>query len=122
VSANVRWRLGQQSSMACVPTRAVTGTAAGQSTMMIAVPQRGSARQSLHAVLRRRPRRRHGWIANLLRMLWPEMDATFVTSGGGNPPPVTTRRPVAALSEISIQPAVPTAARAAPGRGSSHSR
>jgi hypothetical protein len=32
VSANVRWRLGQQSSMACVPTRAVTGTAAGQST------------------------------------------------------------------------------------------
>jgi hypothetical protein len=35
------------------------------------------------------------WSANPLGMLCPEMDATFVTSGGGNSrPPALVRRPV----------------------------
>jgi hypothetical protein len=33
------------------------------------------------------------WSANPLGMLWPEMDAAFVISGGGGPPAVA-RRPV----------------------------
>jgi hypothetical protein len=33
------------------------------------------------------------WSANPLGMLWPEMDAAFVTSGGGGAPAVA-RRPV----------------------------
>jgi hypothetical protein len=35
------------------------------------------------------------WRANPLGMLWPEMDAAFVMSGGGNGgPSAATRRPV----------------------------
>jgi len=35
------------------------------------------------------------WSANPLGILWPEMDAAFVTSGGGNGgPPTAARRPV----------------------------
>jgi len=35
------------------------------------------------------------WSANPLGMLWPELDAAFVTSGGGNGgPPAAARRPV----------------------------
>lgn len=35
------------------------------------------------------------WSAHLLGMLWPEMDAAFVTSCGGNGgPSAATRRPV----------------------------
>jgi hypothetical protein len=35
------------------------------------------------------------WSANPLGMLWPEMDAKFVTPGAGNGgPPAATRRPV----------------------------
>ena len=33
------------------------------------------------------------WSANPLGMLWPEMDAAFVTLGGGGPP-AAVRRPV----------------------------
>jgi hypothetical protein len=33
------------------------------------------------------------WSASALGMLWPEMDAAFVMSGGGGPPAVA-RRPV----------------------------
>jgi hypothetical protein len=32
------------------------------------------------------------WSANPLGMLWPEMDAAFVTTGGGQP--AAARRPV----------------------------
>jgi hypothetical protein len=39
------------------------------------------------------------WSANPLGMLWPEMDAAFVTAGGGNGgPPAATRRPVMILT------------------------
>ena len=35
------------------------------------------------------------WSANPLGMLWPEMDAALVTSGGGNGGSPVARRPVA---------------------------
>jgi hypothetical protein len=39
------------------------------------------------------------WSANPLGMLWPEMDAAFMTSGGGNGGlPATTRRPVVVVA------------------------
>ena len=38
------------------------------------------------------------WSANPLGMLWPEMDARFVTSGGGNGGPAAARRPVVILA------------------------
>ena len=39
------------------------------------------------------------WSANPLGMLWPELDATFVSSGGnGGGPPVTTWRPVVTIA------------------------
>jgi hypothetical protein len=35
------------------------------------------------------------WSANSLGILWPEVDAAFMTSGGGNGgPPAAARRPV----------------------------
>jgi hypothetical protein len=35
------------------------------------------------------------WSANPSAVLWPEMDAAFLTSGGGNgSPPAAARRPV----------------------------
>jgi hypothetical protein len=34
------------------------------------------------------------WSANPLGMLWPEMDAALVTSGGGNGGSPVARRPV----------------------------
>ena len=40
------------------------------------------------------------WSAHPLGMLWPEMDAAFVTSGGGNAsPPAAARRPVVIVAE-----------------------
>jgi hypothetical protein len=40
------------------------------------------------------------WSANPLDMIWPEMDAAFVTSGGGNGgPPAAVRRPVVIVLE-----------------------
>jgi len=36
------------------------------------------------------------WSANPLEMLWPELDAAFVTSGG-NGGPLAARRPVAVI-------------------------
>jgi hypothetical protein len=39
------------------------------------------------------------WSANPLGMLWPEMDAAFVTSGGGNSePPAAARRTVVVIA------------------------
>jgi hypothetical protein len=39
------------------------------------------------------------WSANPLRMLWPEMDAKFVTSGGENGgPPTAAYRPVVVIA------------------------
>jgi hypothetical protein len=39
------------------------------------------------------------WSANPLGILWPEMDAAFVTSGGGNGgPPAAARRPVVIIA------------------------
>ena len=37
------------------------------------------------------------WSADPLGMLWPERDATFVTSGGVGPP-TTARRPVVIIA------------------------
>ena len=34
------------------------------------------------------------WSANPLGMLWPEMDAVFLASGGNGGPPATAQRPV----------------------------
>jgi ABC-type Fe3+-hydroxamate transport system substrate-binding protein len=61
------------------------------------------------------------WSANPLGMLWPEMNASLIASGGGRVPPATPRRQVISPA-VSAQPAVPTAGRAEPGRESSHSR
>ena len=33
------------------------------------------------------------WSADPLGMLWPEMNAAFVSSGGGGSPPAAARRP-----------------------------
>jgi hypothetical protein len=33
------------------------------------------------------------WSANPLGMLWPEMDAVFLASGGNEGPPATAQRP-----------------------------
>jgi hypothetical protein len=39
------------------------------------------------------------WSANPLGMLWPEMDAAFVATGGGSGgPPAAARRPVLAVA------------------------
>jgi hypothetical protein len=39
------------------------------------------------------------WSANPLGMLWPEMNAAFVTSGGGNrTPPAAVQRPVVIIA------------------------
>ena len=39
------------------------------------------------------------WSANPLGMLWPEMNAAFVTSGGGNgAPPAAVQRPAVTIA------------------------
>ena len=38
------------------------------------------------------------WSANPLGMLWPEMDAAFVSSGGGGGPPLAARPPTVTIA------------------------
>jgi hypothetical protein len=38
------------------------------------------------------------WSANPLSMLWPKMEAAFVTGGGNGVPPATVRRPVVIIA------------------------
>ena len=38
------------------------------------------------------------WSANPFGMLWPEMDAAFVTSGGGNGTPAAVQRLVVIIA------------------------
>ncbi len=42
--------------------------------------------------------------ANPLAMLWPEMDAALVTSGGGGPPQIMPRRPVSLSLLVDLHP------------------
>ena len=59
------------------------------------------------------------WSVNPLGMLWPEMDAVFLASGGNGGPPATAQRPVVLIlaADLRLQ-----GRHAAPIRGSPHGR